>query len=63
MRYNAGRMAFSYGDGADFEAVKQKAEKLYDGIGSVRCPYFGSSPIAFNAKGKRCHHLKLITTL
>ena len=49
-------MVFTYGDGADFEKVKQEAEERYTAIGSVKCPYFGNEPIAFNAKGIR--HLK-----
>lgn len=46
---------YTIGDGADFEAVREKAEALYGTIGTVRCPYFNED-IAFNAKGIR--HLK-----
>jgi hypothetical protein len=49
-------MTFTYGDGADFETVKKKAEELYAAMGSVPCPYFNNEPVAFNAKGIR--HLK-----
>jgi hypothetical protein len=46
---------FNFRDDADFEKVRQEAEALYANVGSIKCPYFGSS-IAFNAKGIR--HLK-----
>jgi hypothetical protein len=49
-------MNFSYGDGNDFDTVKQSAEELYQTIGSIPCPYFGNEGVAFNAKGIR--HLK-----
>jgi len=46
---------FDFKDDKDFEAVREKAETTYEGIGSVWCPYF-KEKIAFNAKGIR--HLK-----
>jgi hypothetical protein len=49
-------MNFSYGDGDDFDTVRNSAEELYQTIGSVPCPYFGNAIVAFNAKGIR--HLK-----
>jgi len=39
----------------DFDKIKTDAEKFYNSISEVLCPYFGSN-IAFNAKGIR--HLK-----
>lgn len=41
-----------------FEYVKEKAESLYESIGSVHCPYFDEE-VFFNAKGIR--HLKFKT--
>lgn len=48
---------FSFdGDGNDFEAVREEAEKLYASIDPIPCPYFNIAPVAFNALGIR--HLK-----
>ena len=49
-------MTFALGDGVDFDTIRDKAEKLYETIGSVSCPYFQPDTVAFNAKGIR--HLK-----
>jgi hypothetical protein len=49
-------MRFAYNDGADFDAVKEKAEALYETLSEVACPYFGNEKVAFNARGIR--HLK-----
>jgi len=46
---------FNFKDEKDFEKVKDEAEKFYNTIGDVYCPYF-KEKIAFNAKGLR--HLK-----
>jgi len=46
---------FNFKNGADFEAVREKAEAFYVTIGAVHCPYF-QSKVAFNSKGIR--HLK-----
>lgn len=47
---------YTYTTDEDFEAVREKAEVLYETIGTVACPYFGNELVAFNAKGIR--HLK-----
>lgn len=39
----------------EFEKVKDNAEKLYETIGLIYCPYFAEK-ISFNVKGLR--HLK-----
>ena len=49
-------MAFTYAGNSDFDAVRERAEKLYDSIGLVSCPYLNNKKIAFNARGIR--HLK-----
>ena len=50
---------FTYpNDDADFEVVRDEAERLYSSLGMVRCPYFNEE-IACNAKGIR--HLKFKT--
>ncbi|MEK7622126.1 MAG: hypothetical protein AAB415_03015 [Patescibacteria group bacterium] len=46
---------FNFKGEADFTATKETAEKFYNEIGAVRCPYFAEK-ISFNAKGIR--HLK-----
>ncbi len=41
---------------ANFEKLRLSAEEFYRSIGSVKCPYFGTEEVSFNAKG--IEHLK-----
>ena len=46
---------FNFKDNNDFEKVRTQAEKFYDTIGEVKCPYFGER-ISFNVAGLK--HLR-----
>jgi hypothetical protein len=43
-------MTFVYGDDADFETVKKKAEEWHAAMGAVPCLYFNKELVAFNTK-------------